>query len=161
MTNEQRAFFEDLAQSVDSATNSVGEALAGRVPAGLEQLTPELATLADQLDEVGRSAVVSIVRDAVTTALHSAMVTIDGGSSSAETVVVAGSTSTMASRSSHRAATTSSLSNTSSRLAKSTDAHARVSVAPVCPLRVNLNSPDRRNLYATASIHGSNDGSSP
>src|SRR5687767_2569157 len=88
MTNEQRAFFKDLARSLDGAVDDVRDALAGAVPDGSEDLAAEFAVLAGQLDDLGRSAVVSIVRDAVTTALHSAMVAIDGGSSSAETVVL-------------------------------------------------------------------------
>jgi hypothetical protein len=71
MTNEQRAFFEDLAQSVDNAGESVREALAGRVAPGMEDLATEFAAIANQLDELRRSALVSIVREAVKTALHS------------------------------------------------------------------------------------------
>jgi hypothetical protein len=84
MTELQRAFFEDLAVIEDQAKGSVREVLAGpEIPVWVEAVDAvatlrAVLTTRDQVD-----AMAAFVQERVHTALHLALVAIDGASAGA------------------------------------------------------------------------------
>jgi len=78
-------FFEDLAMTVDSARAAVREAVsADDMPIWVDDPRPVDFLRSVIHDSEGIDALVEFVSGRVISALHSALVTIDGGSASAE-----------------------------------------------------------------------------